>query len=192
MVRNTKRKNIRKARPEQTTKIIKLPISKLVDTKFREYALYVLSQRGIPSFYDALTPVQRYILMNTPASFTKTLSVVGESIKDGYHHGDCLMYNTKINLADGTQVTIGEWAEKYPDAELLVKSIDENTMEEVIGIGHSPKVGYTTDEYIQIELENGEFFECTPNHPFFINGKWVQAKDLEAGMDIFDISHDDI
>jgi len=69
-------------------KTIKLPISKLIDTKFRDYAVYVLESRGIPSFYDALTPVQRYILMNSPNSFGKTLSVVGRSIEDGYHHGD--------------------------------------------------------------------------------------------------------
>jgi hypothetical protein len=182
----------KKIKEEPKEKIVKLLISRLIDTKFREYALYVLSNRGIPSFYDALTPVQRYILMNSPSSFNKTLSVVGKSIEDGYHHGDCLKYDTKINLADGTQVTIGEWAEKYPDAELMVKSIDEKTLEEVIGIGHSPRIGYTTDKYIQIELENGEIFECTPNHPFFINGEWIEAKDLEDGMDIFNIDHGDI
>lgn len=69
-------------------KNIKLPISKYIDTRFRDYAVYVLESRGIPSFYDALTPVQRYILMNSPTSFQKTLSVVGKSIEDGYHHGD--------------------------------------------------------------------------------------------------------
>ena len=80
-------------------KNIKLPISKLIDTKFREYALYVLANRGIPSFYDALTPVQRYILMNSPQSFTKTLSVVGDSIKDGYHHGDMSLGKAIAKLA---------------------------------------------------------------------------------------------
>ena len=71
-----------------SVKNIKLPISKFIDTKFRDYSVYVLEARGIPSFYDALTPVQRYILMNSPSSFGKTLTVVGKSIEDGYHHGD--------------------------------------------------------------------------------------------------------
>jgi len=88
-----------KKREESKTKIIKLPISKMVDIKFREYALYVLANRGIPSFYDALTPVQRYILMNSPLSFTKTLSVVGDSIKDGYHHGDMSLGKAIAKLA---------------------------------------------------------------------------------------------
>lgn len=65
-----------------------LPISKQINTNFRNYALYVLENRGIPSFYDALTNVQRFILVNAPSSFHKTISVVGSCISDGYHHGD--------------------------------------------------------------------------------------------------------
>ena len=73
-------------KPKRKEKIIKLPISKFIDTKFRDYAVYVLEQRGIPNFYDALTPVQRFILKNSPTSFAKTLTVVGKAIQDGYHH----------------------------------------------------------------------------------------------------------
>lgn len=160
-----------------------MPISKFLDTKFRDYAIYVLESRGIPSFFDALTPVQRYILKNIPVSFVKTLTVVGKCIQDGYHHGNCLDYNTKINLADGTQITIGKWFEEYPDAILLVKSIDENE-NEIIGIAHSPRIGQETNEYLEIELENGEIIKCTENHPFYINGKWIEAKDLKKDDDI--------
>jgi len=81
------------------TKIIKLPISKFVDTKYRDYAVYVLEARGIPSFYDGLTPVQRYILKNSPAGFNKTLSVVGKSIEDGYHHGNSSLEGAINKLA---------------------------------------------------------------------------------------------
>lgn len=84
---------------EKKIKTISLPISKLIDTKFRDYAVYVLESRGIPSFYDALTPVQRYILMSSPASFNKTLSVVGKSIEDGYHHGDMSLSKAISKLA---------------------------------------------------------------------------------------------
>jgi len=75
-------------KPKQKEKIIRLPISKFIDSKYRDYAVYVLEQRGIPNFYDALTPVQRYILKNTPTSFVKSLTVIGKVIGDGYHHGD--------------------------------------------------------------------------------------------------------
>jgi len=181
----SKQKDLTK--PKHKEKIIKLPISKFIDSKYRDYAVYVLEDRGIPNFYDALTPVQRYILKNTPTSFVKTLTVVGKVIQDGYHHGDCLDFNTKINLADGTQITIGKWYENYPDAILLVKSVDENK-NEVIGIAHSPRIGQITNEYIEIELENGEIIKCTKNHPFLVNGEWVKAENLKSDDDIHTIS----
>jgi hypothetical protein len=69
-------------------KIYPLNISRQIDTNFRNYALYVLENRGIPSFYDGLTNVQRFILLNAPSTFNKTISLVGSCISDGYHHGD--------------------------------------------------------------------------------------------------------
>lgn len=63
-------------------------ITKQINVNFRRYALYVLEHRGIPSFYDALTAVQRFVLMNAPKSFNKTLSVMGLCIHDKYEHGD--------------------------------------------------------------------------------------------------------
>lgn len=86
-------------KPKRKEKIIRLPISKFIDTKYRDYSVYVLEQRGIPNFYDALTPVQRYILKNTPTSFVKTLSVVGKVIQDGYHHGNTALEGAINKLA---------------------------------------------------------------------------------------------
>jgi hypothetical protein len=70
------------------SKTYPLNISRQIDTNFRNYALYVLENRGIPSFYDGLTNVQRFIVMNAPANYNKTISLVGSCISDGYHHGD--------------------------------------------------------------------------------------------------------
>ena len=67
---------------------IRLPISKHIDVNFRDYALYVLENRGIPSFYDGLTNVQKFILQNAPSQYTKTLVLVGNCMSAGYHHGD--------------------------------------------------------------------------------------------------------
>lgn len=80
-------------------KIIRLPISKQIDINFRNYALYVLERRGIPAWEDGLTSVQRLILMNAPDSFNKTLSLVGDCIKDGYHHGDSSLAGAIQKLA---------------------------------------------------------------------------------------------
>lgn len=70
------------------SKLYPLNISRQIDTNFRNYALYVLENRGIPSFYDGLTNVQRFIMLNAPHNYNKTISLVGSCISDGYHHGD--------------------------------------------------------------------------------------------------------
>jgi len=60
----------------------------------------VLQSRGIPNFYDSLTPVQRIILENSPGSFNKTIGLVGEVIRTGlYHHGDSSLSGAISKLA---------------------------------------------------------------------------------------------
>jgi hypothetical protein len=96
-MRKSKAKDLTK--PKRKEKVIRLPISKFIDSKFRDYAVYVLEQRGIPNFYDGLTPVQRFILKNSPTTFQKTLSVVGNAISDGYHHGNSSLEGAISKLA---------------------------------------------------------------------------------------------
>jgi intein/homing endonuclease len=159
---------------------LSINITDQINKRYKEYALYVLQSRGIPNFYDSLTPVQRIVLLNSPSHFGKTIGVVGEVIRTGlYHHGDCIDYDTEINLGDGTQIKIGEWFDNNPDSELIVKCFDEKTQEETISIGHSPRIGQVTDEMIIIELENGEVFKCTSNHPFLTKNRgWINASEL--------------
>ena len=78
----------------------KITITQQINTQYREYALYVLQSRGIPNFYDFLTPVQRLILQNSPSRFNKTVGLVGEVIKTGhYHHGDASLAGAISKLA---------------------------------------------------------------------------------------------
>lgn len=83
----------------RSSKEVPLTITKQIDVNFRNYALYVLEHRGIPSFYDALTNVQRVILMNAPKTFNKTISLVGACISNGYHHGDASLQGAINKLA---------------------------------------------------------------------------------------------
>lgn len=78
----------------------KITITQQINTQYRGYALYVLQSRGIPNFYDFLTPVQRLILQNSPSRFNKTVGLVGEVIKTGhYHHGDASLSGAISKLA---------------------------------------------------------------------------------------------
>lgn len=77
-----------------------LTITEQINEKYRDYALYVLQSRGIPNFYDSLTPVQRIIIENSPNSFNKTIGLVGEVIRTGlYHHGDASLAGAISKLA---------------------------------------------------------------------------------------------
>ena len=77
-----------------------LTITDQINQKYRDYALYVLQSRGIPNFYDSLTPVQRIIIENSPNSFNKTIGLVGEVIRTGlYHHGDSSLSGAISKLA---------------------------------------------------------------------------------------------
>jgi len=73
---------------ENTIDVKTIDVKEQINKYFKSYALYVLQSRGIPNFYDSITPVQRLILMNAPDRFGKTIGLVGECIKAGYHHGD--------------------------------------------------------------------------------------------------------
>jgi len=78
----------------------KLTIPEQINKDYRRYALYVIQSRGIPNFYDGLTPVQRIILQMAPNSFDKTLGVVGSVFKTGlYHHGDASLASAICKLS---------------------------------------------------------------------------------------------
>jgi DNA gyrase/topoisomerase IV subunit A len=97
---------------ERNSKESPMSISKQIDVNFRNYALYVLEHRGIPGFYDALTNVQRVILMNAPKTYNKTISLVGSCISNGYHHGDASLQGAINKLARpfscGEQLLLGD------------------------------------------------------------------------------------
>ena len=66
-----------------------IDVKQQINTYFKKYALYVIESRGIPNFYDALTPVQRLVLLNAPDKNEGTIGLVGSVMKTGlYHHGD--------------------------------------------------------------------------------------------------------
>jgi intein/homing endonuclease len=104
-----------------------------------------------------------------------------------YHpHGDCLCEDTEILLGDGTTITIGDWATKYPDQELVVKAYDEQRDEFVNSIGSMAREGQVVDELYEIEMEDGSIIKCSADHPFFSSDRedYISAKDLKEGEEL--------
>ena len=104
-------------------KITRFPISRQINENFKDYAIYTLCHRGIPDFNDSLTNIQRLILLSAKNEFTKSISVIGDVIKNGYHHGNCLDGATEINLANGETITIEEWYKNKISKCLLRKYV---------------------------------------------------------------------
>lgn len=69
--------------------VTQIDVKGQIEKYFKEYAMYVLQQRGIPNFYDALTPSQRLILLHAPSKLEATVGLIGRVMQTGlYHHGD--------------------------------------------------------------------------------------------------------
>lgn len=174
----------------------KKSLSEFLSDEYKEFAMYTIENRAIPSVIDGLKPVHRKILYISNKVWKtgneKTLKIfqlAGKIASDSfYHHGNCLDYNTEILLDDGSFISIGEWFDKYPNEKMNVISYNEDKQDFISDKGHSPRVGNITDiEYI-IEMEDGSSVKCTENHPFLTQRGWVEAKDLKETDDIKSIS----
>lgn len=155
------------------------------------YGFYVVEQRAVPDYRDGLKPVQRSILwamyklgLSPRGRYTKCARVVGDTIGKYHPHGDCLRGDTLIPLLDGRTVSIKELAEENPDY-VWVLSYDKHNKRLVPAKAHSWRVGQRTDKLLRLIFSNGEYLECTYNHPFYVKGKgWVKAESLLEGTEL--------
>jgi hypothetical protein len=170
-------------------------ITEFLSEEYKEFAMYTIENRAIPSVIDGFKPSQRKIIHVSnqiwKSGNEKTLKVfqlAGKVASDAfYHHGNCLDINTNILLDDGTFISLKDWIEKYPDVKFKVISYNEESKEFTTGIGHSPRIGSITDIEFEIEMEDGSIIKCTENHPFLTNRGWIEAKDLLDSDEIISI-----
>lgn len=175
--------------------MIEKTISEFLSNEYKEFAMYSIEGRAIPSVIDGFKPTQRKIIhvsnLIWKSGNEKTLKVfqlAGKVASDAfYHHGNCLDINTNILLDGGTFISLKDWIEKYPDVKFKVISYDEENKEFTTGIGHSPRIGSITDIEFEIEMEDGSIIKCTENHPFLTNRGWIEAKDLLDSDEIISI-----
>jgi hypothetical protein len=43
---------------------------------------------------------------------------------------------------------------------------------------------FTHKETLEIEFDDGTKVKCTPEHKFFVDGEWVEAKNLNEGISV--------
>jgi len=81
-----------------------ITVSQHTNTDLRDYALYTIYNRAIPSLIDGLKPGQRKAIFTATKEaknkFIKTLALMGYTFPIAkYHHGDSSMVDTIIRLA---------------------------------------------------------------------------------------------
>lgn len=95
----------------------------------------------------------------------------------------CFEGSTKIKMLDGTEKTFEEleqYEKEHPDSEYWVYSVDENGSF-VPGKAKHPRITGYTNELIELTLDNGSSFRCTPDHLIMLrDGTYKMAKDIEA------------
>jgi hypothetical protein len=102
-------------------------------------------------------------------------------------HG-CHRENTPVDCSDGVVRSMGSLTNDW-EAGIThdVKSWDASRQEVCDRLAYRPHVTKYVTELVEVEMENGEVFSCTPDHPYLmINGEYVAAEDLKAGDDLRD------
>lgn len=171
-------------------------ITEFLSDEYKEFAMYTIENRAIPSVIDGFKSSQRKVIhvsnqiWKTGSEKTlKVFQLAGKVASDAYyHHGNCLDINTNILLDDGSFISIKDWLEKYPDVKFKVISYDEEKKEFTTGLGHTPRIGNITNIEFEIEMEDGSIIKCTENHPFLTKRGWVEAKDLLDSDEIISIN----
>lgn len=86
-------------------------LSSLINVEGREFAMYTIEERALPSMIDGLKPVNRYILYsvlhNAHKEFKKNASVAGVISDYGYNHGE----DAALNAA---KLMASTWSNNYP------------------------------------------------------------------------------
>jgi DNA gyrase/topoisomerase IV subunit A len=82
-------------------KTINRSVSDVIDTEYREYAMYVLESRAIPSVIDGMKMVHRklvYSMLNEYAGKKVKLADLSGISKLGYHHGETSAASAAVTI----------------------------------------------------------------------------------------------
>ena len=77
-------------------------VKQIIDTDYKDYSLYTVYERAIPSVIDGFKPVQRFVLynaLNRPNPYTTKYKVADCPVSSlGYHHGETSAIDASIKM----------------------------------------------------------------------------------------------
>lgn len=171
----------------------KRTVTDFFDTEYLEYAKYVVLNRAIPSCIDGLKPTQRKVVHvankiwkggnEKPMKLFQLAGMVAAQAY--YHHGNCLDESTIVHTKKYGELSFKEWIDLYPNEKLEILSYDEDRDEFIYELSSPPFKGSLTNEFIEIELDNGDIIKCTPDHMILLtDGSWIEAQYLTEKHEI--------
>lgn len=94
----------------------------------------------------------------------------------------CFAPNTKIITSNGSN-------KKAKDVEVgdTLVALDETT-KELTETTVMKKFVHDAEELYAIEFEDEKLLECTGEHPFYVRGEWIEARNLIIGDEIYEIT----
>jgi hypothetical protein len=153
--------------------ITDVPVSEIIDGAYKEFAMYTLEQRAIPSAIDGMKPVHRklvYAMLKDYSTGKVKVAELGGSLSS------CLSEDT-IVIVDSEPLTIKEAYNSNTAKNILSYNIKENkeVNSEILNIKNTGM----KSTYFRIYLESGEFIDATPEHLFLLKtGEWKEAQYL--------------
>lgn len=117
-----------------------------------------------------------------------SLEKIAKTGKIDHPPNGCHIGSTLVDCSDGVPRSFEELA---ADWELgLVHyglSWDTEAKQHLVLPLLNPRITKETDELVEVELENGQVFVCTPDHPYLLaSGEYVPAGDLLEGTELQD------
>lgn len=123
-----------------------------------------------------------------PKLVTELISLEKDTKKgkiDHPPHG-CLCEKTLIDCSDGVARTMEDLTNDWKTGiHHKVRSWDEEHQQVCDKWAFRPHVTKYVTELVEVEMENGEVFQCTPDHPFLMmSGGYSPAECLKEGDDL--------
>ena len=173
-------------------KIIDKTALEMYEDDQSKYSIIVNRRRAFPEIRDGLKPVQRRVLyaaykdgLTSPKLRDKSASLVGETMKRYHPHGNCKHGSTILYCLDNTYTTIKEVYDSGIES-LDIIAIDPRTLKPVPAKATNFRIGTIESQECVITFSNGAIDRSTTEHPYLLpNGQWILAKDLSAGMELY-------
>jgi intein/homing endonuclease len=95
-------------------------------------------------------------------------------------------YNCQFCLTPETSILTEGGQKLFKDVRVGEKlySFNEKTKEIEVDSVEEVSVRLVDEEIFDIELEDGRIISATKEHPFFVEGEWINTQDLQKDMSL--------